>query len=309
MESPPPPRVDQVLAMVVEIIVYCVHFSVIVVIVAHRKTVFNSAFYFILLTVCIADLLYFIFVTLLAIRFPSYGFFLQFYLDNMWMSSASHTLSNVLGYMQFIGQSLIAINRFTVFWVPAKHENIWKRRWYWPILIGLPLLVIPTRIPDGGKITFSKNGVVLTYASVDMENLTVITTSIVLIVNGILTAVLSILTVFKCWQLRLNGNVLAIPQIEERMLIFSIVIFCIQMLRLVYTVLRNRFIAYPNAVALLLYLLPFISDLHAWVCSISLVFMSQASRKAYFQFYFGNVNLRKPQVSVFTGFAHNQRGP
>uniref|UniRef100_A0A7E4WAG0 Serpentine receptor class gamma n=1 Tax=Panagrellus redivivus TaxID=6233 RepID=A0A7E4WAG0_PANRE len=228
-------------------------------------------------------------------RFISYGFFTEFYLDNQWLAAARFTLSNVFGYGQFVGQTLISINRFTVFWFPAKHKRIWTRKWYLIVLIGLPLLVIPTRLPNVGKIVFSKSGAAATYADEVMETRALYMTSTVYFVNGTITAILSVLTIFKYWRLRV-GNVMPIPQIQARMLAFSIVIYSIQMLRVVYVVIRNIFLPYPSINAFLMYLLPFISDLHAWVCSISLVCMSQASRKAYIDFYFGNVSLRAPKI-------------
>uniref|UniRef100_A0A7E4VJB1 Serpentine receptor class gamma n=1 Tax=Panagrellus redivivus TaxID=6233 RepID=A0A7E4VJB1_PANRE len=154
--------------------------------------------------------------SLFAVRLVNFGIFTNFYLNNAWLASAMYTLSNVFAYQQFIGQTLISMNRFTVFWLPTKHKRIWKRKWYLFILIGLPLLVIPTRISDGGKVEVTKSGVLGSYASDAMEDRALYMTSTVYIVNGTLTVIFSVLSVLKYWRLRVSGNVMPIPQLEAR---------------------------------------------------------------------------------------------
>uniref|UniRef100_A0A7E4W511 Serpentine receptor class gamma n=1 Tax=Panagrellus redivivus TaxID=6233 RepID=A0A7E4W511_PANRE len=117
-------QLDQTIYTVIEIVMYMIHTSIIVVTFFRRKTIYQNPFYYIMSAICFVDLLYFVIITMLVIRGAYYGPLTHIYEEHTWIASAGFCLSNVFGYGQFFGQSLIAVNRFTIFWFPVKHKKI-----------------------------------------------------------------------------------------------------------------------------------------------------------------------------------------
>uniref|UniRef100_A0A914QLT3 Serpentine receptor class gamma n=1 Tax=Panagrolaimus davidi TaxID=227884 RepID=A0A914QLT3_9BILA len=114
-------------------------------------------------------------------------------------------------------------------------------------------------------------------------SLTFITSAIIYAVTTCGAAIFNALSAFKYYSRKKSGQV---TQGNDKSLFFiTCVIFIAQVIRFGYSMGRSLYTSNPDIVAFLLIILPIVSDIFAWTGAISLLFLSQSTRKEYISYY------------------------
>uniref|UniRef100_A0A914PXT9 Serpentine receptor class gamma n=1 Tax=Panagrolaimus davidi TaxID=227884 RepID=A0A914PXT9_9BILA len=179
----------------------------------------------------------------------------------------------------------MALNRFTIIWVPLMHERIWRRQWYILIIFILSFFQICWRLHEPGTfVVLPDNGSYTSLKNPTAQALSVALSSVVYITTTVIAAILNVLTIIK-FYLRKNISSSNVNVNETRLFLVSFVIFIAQLLRTLCTVLRSLFPDDKVLTAVISTALPIISNIFAWSGSVSLLLLSPTTRKEYLSFY------------------------
>lgn len=154
------PLVAEIISILIEIFIYLFLLSLAIVFIARSQYELRGAFYHLLLGVFISDLVFFIilvsyltfsiiidclqvkkptknqafpfhevfkiprFQSVGLFKLPGYGILTDYFKQNQWLGSFAYTLSVLLTIYQYLGQTLIAFNRFTCVWMPLQHARV-----------------------------------------------------------------------------------------------------------------------------------------------------------------------------------------
>uniref|UniRef100_A0AC35G114 Serpentine receptor class gamma n=1 Tax=Panagrolaimus sp. PS1159 TaxID=55785 RepID=A0AC35G114_9BILA len=262
--------------------------SLIIVFIARIKKELNGAFYHLLLAVFLSDFTFTSFHMTFFLKIPRYGVMVDMYKNNQWLGNAAYAGTSFYTIVQYLGQTLIAFNRFTSLWFPFYHKRIWSSKWYIYIVIFLPIIFTSYRIPAQGLYVFKEDGnVEIGFVDKEFKRQVLFVLSFMYGTNAAISAILSLLTVTKYFMM--TRSMTQIPaDASVKLLIYSLILLVIQIIRFTYGYLRSLFANNYVIVAILETSLSYIVDIHAIIASVSIMILSSIIRKAYIEYYFGN---------------------
>uniref|UniRef100_A0AC35GTL5 Serpentine receptor class gamma n=1 Tax=Panagrolaimus sp. PS1159 TaxID=55785 RepID=A0AC35GTL5_9BILA len=218
-------------------------------------------------------------------KLPGYGVLINFFIANPWTGSFAYTFSVVLTIYQYLGQTLIAFNRFTCVWMPILHKKIWSTKWYIPVIIILPILSVSHRFTAAGIYGLNRDGTInVGYVDKNFETFGLNVAAIIYGINTFISIALAILTIIK--HLRLgNSTTLISTDICVKLLVYSLLLLFVQIIRLTYNRMRSIFINNDFVISIIIVMLQYIVDIHAAVASFGILILSPTTRKSYIKFY------------------------
>ncbi|KAH7712110.1 hypothetical protein AAVH_20570 [Aphelenchoides avenae] len=107
-----------------------------------RKSPFHQGFYVVYVMVSLVDCVY-VLSTYIFTRIPNSGFFTDFYSSHGHLAKVGYDVAGYCCYFQAIGHSIIAFNRWSVFYYPRFHEALWRGRTLWLLIFALILSPFP----------------------------------------------------------------------------------------------------------------------------------------------------------------------
>uniref|UniRef100_A0A914XVT9 Serpentine receptor class gamma n=1 Tax=Panagrolaimus superbus TaxID=310955 RepID=A0A914XVT9_9BILA len=114
----------EIFSFIFEGIICAFLLSIIVVFMAKIKTELRGAFYHLLLAVFLSDFTFTSFHMTFFLKLPRYGVMVDFYKQNQWLGNAAYAGTSFYTIVQYLGQTLIAFNRFTSLWLPFHHKKV-----------------------------------------------------------------------------------------------------------------------------------------------------------------------------------------
>uniref|UniRef100_A0A914R096 Serpentine receptor class gamma n=1 Tax=Panagrolaimus davidi TaxID=227884 RepID=A0A914R096_9BILA len=225
-------------------------------------------------------------VALFGIQFWREGFFREWYLKNGWFASFIFTLSVYLDNVIYIGQSLIAFNRFTGLWFPLQNKQIWNYKWYIYLTIFLPIGFVANRFTADGYYKVTSDGTLdFGYTDKVFEALTVTITAFTLGASFGISLLLNILTSFK-YKKSQNTQNSSSDDKSVKLILYSIMLTVIQCIRFGYNRMRAYFVYYPSIIYIIVTSYSYITAAHAIIAAIGILILSRQTRQIYYKFYF-----------------------
>lgn len=89
----------------------------------NRHPSFSALFYRLFVIICLIDSAYFIIVTF-GIKWPQFGWFARFYLQNDWIAHAVRFLGAYLDALDIVLYAIVAANRYSVM-ASDGHQVVW----------------------------------------------------------------------------------------------------------------------------------------------------------------------------------------
>lgn len=177
-------------------------------------------------------------------KIPLIPFISSFYQPNDIFAYILYLILTYSTFVEFVGHTLMAFNRFTLISFPTKHQRLWSRQWYIVIMFLISLLLIAWRIPEPVKFSFDTDSTVsasLINKKASSIHLTV--TSVTFFVTTFFTAIFNVstFTKFYCYK----NSVSTINVNEKKLLckVLSFEFFCLSNLnyKCQMKIFRRRF--------------------------------------------------------------------
>uniref|UniRef100_A0AC35F674 Serpentine receptor class gamma n=1 Tax=Panagrolaimus sp. PS1159 TaxID=55785 RepID=A0AC35F674_9BILA len=217
-------------------------------------------------------------------KLPSFGIVPDFYKNNGWLATVWFNGSGYFVFLQFISHTLIAFNRFTLFWFPVTYAKIWSKPWYTILVLIFPIIGLSHRIFEPGVFQYSANGEVVVRLVNDYAvSATYAVSSGLYFTCTAIQAIFNILAMLKYNNYK-QSNVKT-KQNDMGLLYISFIFFIIQLFRSIFNFIRPYFTNNPEMAYLLQAMVPIIADIYQGTGSISLILLSPSTRKAYLSYY------------------------
>lgn len=201
-----------IIFFVFEIFLNLFHLSILILMIAERKASFKGPFYNIFRIVLISDILTFIQLIFYK-KISLIPFMTEFLLANPFLATWNSIVGNFTTVTQFFGHLLMALNRFTLIWVPLKHENIWNQQWYTVIILIASLLSVSRRIGESSKFVFGEDSTVsVTFIDKNVTNWNNLQSIIINFSTTFLAAILNILAFIKLLIRKQNNSVINVNE-------------------------------------------------------------------------------------------------
>ncbi|KAH7712633.1 hypothetical protein AAVH_20030 [Aphelenchoides avenae] len=163
-------------------------------------------------------------VTYLFLRVPIFGFFHEFYQSCYLCKKLVYDGTCYFAYFQVMCHTVIAFNRFTVFFHPMLHKRLWNMKVLRFILLALmlaPLPAIARQLPVSLTYAFFDDSrVSITYDDLAVQRLVVIIGASIYMPCSLLALVLNLCAIVKYRMLK-KANVVHITESQDIRLLGS----------------------------------------------------------------------------------------
>lgn len=213
---------------------------------------------------------------------------MTFFSTNEYFVSIIFSLFAYITVVMFVGNLLMAFNRFTLIWLPLKHHLIWKKQWYIFVLLFLPFLHICWRLHEPAIFAYLGDTKVTTaYKNSTVSSIHFLSSVIIFFTTTLFAAVINLLSFFKFYFYKTTSSTFSVNEkhllcefcilkfriFQKDFLVVSLITFSAQLCRTSYNFVQFIFPQNENLLAFFFTIFPILNDAFALSGSISFLFL------------------------------------
>ncbi|KAE9553830.1 hypothetical protein FO519_002960 [Halicephalobus sp. NKZ332] len=258
-----------IISFAIELPLFLYHLSFMIVLLSlfiRRSQGFCTSFFYVTFTICIADWLYYIPVTIGYWRLPRYNIpgLNQFYVNNEWSACQLFVFAGYIAELQYIGHLLLTFNRFTLLWMPTKGT-----------FIGQPCVWIPI---DGGGYRGD-------FVDLQVHRAVSQVVALTFILYLVLSATMGIMSSARYFRMKSQKTTQRIHKKDIPLLFHTFTLVIAQTLKTINISMFYWYADDPGVLQALQTVFPLTNDFWAWISPVSLLILSDTFRHEYLVFY------------------------
>ncbi|KAE9553831.1 hypothetical protein FO519_002961 [Halicephalobus sp. NKZ332] len=237
---------------------------------------FCTSFFYVTFTICIADWLYYMLITIMYWRLPRYDIpeLNRFYLENEWSACQLFIFGGYIAELQYVGQLLLTFNRFSLLWMPTSYSKIWSQPWYFLLLFLIPLCVEGAFIGQPCVwIPIDGGGYRGDFVDLQVHRTNSQIVSITFIGYLVLSIVMGIMSSFRYLKMRSKKNAQHINRKEIPLLFHTFVLVIAQTLKTININMFYWYAANRKVLQGLQMTFPLTNDISVWVTPVGLLIL------------------------------------